>query len=49
MKGIFKRISTGATGKAGEKGRKQRKPAVRSRYLVRGQGHSQRPGFGAET
>jgi hypothetical protein len=36
MKGIFKRISTGATGKAGEKGRKQRKPAVRSRYLVRG-------------
>ena len=36
MKGIFKRISTGATGKAGEKGRKQRKPAVRSRYFVRG-------------
>ena len=36
MKGIFKRISTGATGKAGEKGRKQRKPADRSRYLVRG-------------
>ena len=36
MKGIFKRISTGATGKAGEKGRKQRKPLVRSRYLVRG-------------
>jgi len=36
MKGIFKRISTGATGKAGEKGRKQRKPAVRSRYLARG-------------
>jgi hypothetical protein len=36
MKGIFKRVSTGATGKAGEKGRKQRKPAVRSRYLVRG-------------
>ncbi len=36
MKGIFKRISTGATGKAGEKGRKQRKPAVRNRYLVRG-------------
>ena len=33
MKGIFKRISTGATGKAGEKGRK---PAVRTRYLVRG-------------
>ena len=36
MKGIFKRMSTGATGKAGEKGRKQREPAVRSRYLVRG-------------
>jgi hypothetical protein len=36
MKGIFKRISTGATGKAGEEGRKQRKPAVRSRYFVRG-------------
>ena len=36
MKGIFKRISTGATGKAGEEGRKQRKPADRRRYLVRG-------------
>jgi hypothetical protein len=36
MKGIFKRISAGASGKAGEEGRKQRKPAVRRRYLVRG-------------
>ena len=33
MKGIFKRISAGATGKAGEK---TRKPAVRGRYIVRG-------------
>ena len=36
MKGIFKRISTGATGRAGEKGREQRKPAVRRRHLVHG-------------
>lgn len=36
MKGIFKRISAGATGKAGEKAREQRKPPVRKRHLVRG-------------
>ena len=39
MKGIFKRISAGATGKAGEKAhkeRKERKPVVRRRHLVRG-------------
>jgi hypothetical protein len=36
MKGIFKRISAGATGTAGEKTRKPRKPAVRRRYIVRG-------------
>ena len=36
MKGIFKRISAGATGTAGEKTRKPRKTAVRRRYLVRG-------------
>jgi hypothetical protein len=36
MKGIFKRISAGVTGKAGEKSRKQRKPPVRKRFLVRG-------------
>jgi hypothetical protein len=36
MKGIFKRISAGATGKAGEKERAQRKPLVRERHLVRG-------------
>jgi len=36
MKGIFKRISAGATGKAGEKARKQRKSPVRRRHLVRG-------------
>jgi hypothetical protein len=36
MKGIFKRISSGATGKAGEKVRVRRKPPVRRRHLVRG-------------
>jgi hypothetical protein len=36
MKGIFKRISAGATGKAGEKAREQGKPPVRRRHLVRG-------------
>ena len=38
MKGIFKRISSGATGKAGEKVRARRKPPppVRRRHLVRG-------------
>jgi hypothetical protein len=39
MKGIFKRISSGATGKAGEKVRARRKPPVppvRERHLVRG-------------
>jgi hypothetical protein len=36
MKGIFKRISAGTTGKAGEKVREQRKPPVRRRHLVRG-------------
>jgi hypothetical protein len=36
MKGIFKRISAGATGKAGEKVRPQRKPPVCERHLVRG-------------
>ena len=33
MKGIFKRISAGATGEAGKK---TRKVAVRKRYIVRG-------------
>ena len=36
MKGIFKRISAGATGKAGAKVRARRKPPVRKRHLVRG-------------
>jgi hypothetical protein len=36
MKGIFKRTSSGATGKAGEKVRARRKPPVRKRHLVRG-------------
>ena len=36
MKGIFKRISSGATSKAGEKVRARRKPPVRKRHLVRG-------------
>jgi hypothetical protein len=36
MKGIFKRISAGATGTAGEKAREQRKPTVRARHLVHG-------------
>ena len=36
MKGIFKRISAGATGKAGKKVRARRKPPVRNRHLVRG-------------
>jgi hypothetical protein len=36
MKGIFKRISAGATGKAGEKVRGQREPLLRRRHLVRG-------------
>lgn len=40
MKGIFKRISAGMTGKAGEKAREQckdqRKAPVRKRHLVRG-------------
>jgi hypothetical protein len=36
MKGIFKRISAGMTGKAGEKAREQRKPPVRRRHMVRG-------------
>jgi hypothetical protein len=36
MKGIFKRIASGATGKAGEKVRARRKPPVRKRHLVRG-------------
>jgi hypothetical protein len=36
MKGIFKRISSGATGKAGEKVRARRKPPVSKRHLVHG-------------
>jgi hypothetical protein len=39
MKGIFKRLSAGATGKAGEKAREQherKKAPVRKRHLVRG-------------
>jgi hypothetical protein len=39
MKGIFKRLSAGATGKAGEKAREQRegkKAPVRRWHLVRG-------------
>jgi len=36
MKGIFKRISAGTTGRAGEKAREQRKPLVRRRHIVRG-------------
>ena len=36
MKGIFKRISAGATGEAGEKVRARRKPPVRKRHMVRG-------------
>jgi hypothetical protein len=39
MKGIFKRLSAGATGKAGEKARERRegkKVPGRKRYLVRG-------------
>jgi hypothetical protein len=36
MKGIFKRISAGTTGKAGEKARKEeRKVPTRKRYLVK--------------
>jgi hypothetical protein len=36
MKGIFKRLSAGATGKAGEKAREQEKPPTHDGYLVRG-------------
>jgi hypothetical protein len=39
MKGIFNRLSAGATGKAGEKARERRegkKAPARRRYLVRG-------------
>ena len=39
MKGIFKRLSAGATGKAGEKARERRegkKVPGRKRHLVRG-------------
>jgi hypothetical protein len=39
MKGIFKRLSAGATGKAGEKAREQheqKKAPARKRFLVRG-------------
>jgi hypothetical protein len=39
MKGIFKRLSAGVTGKAGEKAREpqeQKEAPVRKRHLVRG-------------
>ena len=39
MKGIFKRMSAGLTGKAGEKARErreQKEPPTRKRHLVRG-------------